>query len=149
MSGDKSVVIRRRKLFAMLFDKHISFAVVREKLKESYSDTGRPSIDPELLLRGSHDGVVGSSWFVVASRNFGLLGPLISEPRSRSSIITSLNIAVPLVRFTASPVQFARTLQTLRSNLQCLEPFSRKSPPCPRPARISALAKEPEVCVWH
>jgi len=31
-------------------DKHISFAFVREKLKESYSDTGRPSIDPELLL---------------------------------------------------------------------------------------------------
>jgi hypothetical protein len=24
---------------------------VREKLKDSYSDTGRPSIDPELLLR--------------------------------------------------------------------------------------------------
>src|ERR1700727_3795789 len=33
-----------------LIDKHISFAFVREKLKESYSDTGRPSIDPELLL---------------------------------------------------------------------------------------------------
>jgi transposase len=32
-------------------DQHISFAFVREKLKESYSDTGRPSIDPELLLR--------------------------------------------------------------------------------------------------
>ena len=32
-------------------DKHISLAFVREKLKESYSDTGRPSIDPELLLR--------------------------------------------------------------------------------------------------
>jgi len=29
-----------------LIDKHISFAFVREKLKESYSDTGRPSIDP-------------------------------------------------------------------------------------------------------
>src|SRR5258708_15388343 len=91
MNGDKSVVIRRRKFFAMLcwitilggllimmgcharsealfyyfsledqvaethllrlIDKHISFAFVREKLKESYSDTGRPSIDPELLLR--------------------------------------------------------------------------------------------------
>src|ERR1700723_1874938 len=91
MNSDKSVVIRRRKLLAMLFlnailggllimmgqhsrsealfyyfrledqvpethllrliDKHISFAFVREKLKESYSDTGRPSIDPELLLR--------------------------------------------------------------------------------------------------
>jgi len=34
-----------------LIDKHISFAFVREKLKESYSDMGRPSIDPELLLR--------------------------------------------------------------------------------------------------
>jgi transposase len=34
-----------------LIEKHISFAFVREKLKERYSDTGRPSIDPELLLR--------------------------------------------------------------------------------------------------
>jgi transposase len=34
-----------------LIEKHISFAFVREKLKTSYSDTGRPSIDPELLLR--------------------------------------------------------------------------------------------------
>ena len=34
-----------------LIDKHISFTFVREKLKDSYSDTGRPSIDPELLLR--------------------------------------------------------------------------------------------------
>ena len=34
-----------------LIEKHISFAFVREKLKASYSNTGRPSIDPELLLR--------------------------------------------------------------------------------------------------
>jgi transposase len=34
-----------------LIEKHISFGFVREKLKASYSDTGRPSIDPELLLR--------------------------------------------------------------------------------------------------
>src|SRR5450432_496126 len=34
-----------------LIEKHISLAFVRERLKESYSDTGRPSIDPELLLR--------------------------------------------------------------------------------------------------
>ena len=32
-------------------EKHVSFAFVREKLKDSYSETGRPSIDPELLLR--------------------------------------------------------------------------------------------------
>jgi transposase len=34
-----------------LIEKHISLAFVREKLKASYSDSGRPSIDPELLLR--------------------------------------------------------------------------------------------------
>ena len=34
-----------------LIEKHISFAFVREELKASYSDTGRPSLDPELLLR--------------------------------------------------------------------------------------------------
>jgi transposase len=34
-----------------LIDKHLSFAFVRERLKDSYSDIGRPSVDPELLLR--------------------------------------------------------------------------------------------------
>ena len=34
-----------------LIEKHISFAFVREQLKGSYSESGRPSIDPELLLR--------------------------------------------------------------------------------------------------
>src|SRR5437016_6283306 len=34
-----------------LIDKRVSFAFVRETLKASYSETGRPSIDPELLLR--------------------------------------------------------------------------------------------------
>jgi len=34
-----------------LIDKHINFDFVRQQLKDSYSETGRPSIDPELLLR--------------------------------------------------------------------------------------------------
>jgi len=34
-----------------LIDKHVSFGFVREQLKGSYSETGRPWIDPELLLR--------------------------------------------------------------------------------------------------
>src|SRR5499433_3877257 len=34
-----------------LIDQHISFEFVRKQLKDSYSETGRPSIDPELLLR--------------------------------------------------------------------------------------------------
>jgi transposase len=34
-----------------LIDKHISFEFVRQQLKDSYSEAGRPSVDPELLLR--------------------------------------------------------------------------------------------------
>ena len=34
-----------------LIDRHVDFAFVRETLKGSYSHTGRPSIDPEVLLR--------------------------------------------------------------------------------------------------
>ena len=34
-----------------LIDKHVSFEFVRQQLKDRYSETGRPSIDPELLLR--------------------------------------------------------------------------------------------------
>jgi len=34
-----------------LIDMHISFDFVRHQLKDRYSETGRPSIDPELLLR--------------------------------------------------------------------------------------------------
>jgi transposase len=34
-----------------LIDEQIDFGFVRGQLKDSYSDTGRPSIDPELLLR--------------------------------------------------------------------------------------------------
>ena len=34
-----------------LIDKHVSFEFVRQQLKDSYSGTGRPSSDPELLLR--------------------------------------------------------------------------------------------------
>ncbi|MBV9404944.1 MAG: transposase [Acidobacteriaceae bacterium] len=34
-----------------LIDRYVDFGFVRETLKESYSHTGRPSIDPEVLLR--------------------------------------------------------------------------------------------------
>jgi transposase len=34
-----------------LIDRYVDFSFVRERLKDSYSSTGRPSIDPEVLLR--------------------------------------------------------------------------------------------------
>ena len=51
-----------------LIEKHISFAFVREKLKDSYSETGRPSIDPELLLRIL---LIGYLYGVTSERKLG------------------------------------------------------------------------------
>jgi transposase len=34
-----------------LVDKHVSLDFIRGKVKHPYSHTGRPSIDPEILLR--------------------------------------------------------------------------------------------------
>ncbi|HUO59180.1 MAG TPA: IS1182 family transposase [Candidatus Acidoferrales bacterium] len=34
-----------------LIDRHVDFSFVRKILRESYSETGRPSVDPEVLLR--------------------------------------------------------------------------------------------------
>jgi transposase len=34
-----------------LIDQHIDLSFVRERVKSLYSATGRPSIDPEILLR--------------------------------------------------------------------------------------------------
>ncbi len=46
-------------------DRHVDFAFVRETSKTSYSHTGRPSFDPEVLLRtlliGYLYGITGSA----------------------------------------------------------------------------------------
>src|SRR5580700_4277915 len=34
-----------------LIDRHVSLEFVRDELRDSYSEAGRPSIDPEVLLR--------------------------------------------------------------------------------------------------
>jgi transposase len=34
-----------------LIDRHVDFSFVRSRLQSFYSQTGRPSIDPEVLLR--------------------------------------------------------------------------------------------------
>ena len=34
-----------------MIDSHVDFSFIREELKDFYSSTGRPSIDPEVLLR--------------------------------------------------------------------------------------------------
>ncbi len=34
-----------------LIDRHVDFSFVRDRLQATYSDTGRPSVDPEVLVR--------------------------------------------------------------------------------------------------
>ena len=55
-----------------LVDKHVDFGFVRKRLKDSYSETGRPSIDPELLLRIL---LIGYLYGVSSERK------LVEEPR--------------------------------------------------------------------
>src|SRR5271165_5407521 len=57
-----------------LIDKHISLAFVRERLKDSYSETGRPSIDPELLLRILP---IGYLYGITSERKLVLLGSIL------------------------------------------------------------------------
>ena len=55
-----------------LIDKYVSFEFVRERLKESYSETGRPSNRPELLLRIL---LIGYLYGIISERR------LVEEPR--------------------------------------------------------------------
>src|SRR5256886_5842073 len=50
-----------------LIDRHVNFEFIRAKLKDAYSDAGRPSIDPELLLRML---LVGYLYGVTSERNW-------------------------------------------------------------------------------
>jgi hypothetical protein len=51
-----------------LIDRHINLEFIRAKLQDSYSDTGRPSIDPELLLRML---LIGYLYGVTSERKLG------------------------------------------------------------------------------
>src|SRR5207237_10062827 len=67
-----------------LIDRHVNLEFIRAKLKDAYSDAGRPSIDPELLLRmrlvGCLSGVTSERKLLeelrmhLASRAFSGLG---------------------------------------------------------------------------
>ncbi len=67
-----------------LIEKHISLAFVREKLKGSYSETSRPSIDPELLLRipliGYLYGITSERKLVEELRNCACIWPAAGLP---------------------------------------------------------------------
>jgi transposase-like protein DUF772 len=66
--------IRFRRTILGLIDRHISFDFVRAKLKDSYRETGRPSIDPELLPRILP---IGYLYGITSDRN------LVESPRAR------------------------------------------------------------------
>jgi len=86
-----------------LIDRHISFDFVRAKLKDSYSETGRPSIDPELLLRMLLIGYLygaksfarspdGERCKAAASRR--TLSGTLSEPAAREQAWSTLHRTV-------------------------------------------------------
>jgi transposase len=61
-----------------VIDRYINLDFIRAKLKDSYSDTGRPSIDPELLLRML---LIGYLYGVTSERK------LVEELRISSGVV--------------------------------------------------------------
>ncbi|MGO9368750.1 MAG: transposase [Terriglobales bacterium] len=93
-----------------LIDRHVSLEFIRAKLKDCYSDAGRPSIDPELLLRmlliGYLYGVTSERKLVeelrmhLAWRWFTGLG--FDQEKKRAVIATARKLAVLLHRLWVS-----------------------------------------------
>jgi transposase len=79
-----------------LIDRHVSLAFVRERLRDSYSENGRPSIDPELLLRilliGYLYGITSERKLVEELRMHLAWRWLVHRPRLRSGDPSSFNV---------------------------------------------------------
>jgi transposase len=78
-----------------LLDEHIDFSFVREHLKDSYSDTDRPSIDPQLLLRIVLIGYlygINSERKLVEQLRMHLVWALVHRARFRSGDSASLYV---------------------------------------------------------
>jgi hypothetical protein len=100
-----------------LIDTHIDFSFVREQLKASYSDTGRPSIDPELLLRIVLIGYlygISSERKLVEELRMHLAWALVHRARFRSGNSPSLHVfeespwAVPGIEVVRADVRTHR-----------------------------------------
>ncbi len=94
-----------------LIDEHISFEFVRQQLKDSYSETGRPSIDPELLLRilliGYLYGITSERKLVEVPHASGMA--LVHRPGLRSGDPASLHILEEPAR-TVSGIEVVRAV---------------------------------------
>ncbi len=112
-----------------LIDEHIDLSFVRERLKSYYSSTGRPSIDPEVLLRlllvGYLYGIsserrlleevrmhLAYRWFarLVEGRNLAVDGTMVGANASRQSRVRREHLK-----------QAAQVSQTVREYLAELE----------------------------
>jgi hypothetical protein len=98
-----------------LVDKHIDFGFVRERLKDSYSEAGRPSIDPELLL-----GIllIGYLYGISSERK------LVEELRCISLGAGSL-VSVSIRRFLITP-HFRKIATGASMNRSCSSSCSKR-----------------------
>jgi transposase len=105
-----------------LVDKHIDFGFVRDRLEDSYSETGRPSIDPELLLRIL---LIGYLHGISSERK------LVEELRMHLAWrwFTGLGFDQEVPRVTP---HFRRTAMGDSRNRRCSSSCSRRLLPMPR-----------------
>jgi len=88
-----------------LIERHISFAFVRERLKQSYSETGRPSIDPELLLRIL---LIGYLYGITSERKLVYLGLSVRFSNKREILLAILAV---VTIYLARPLLVRTTLR--------------------------------------
>jgi hypothetical protein len=88
-----------------LIDKHISFEFVREQLKDSYSENGRPSIDPELLFRIL---LIGYLYGITSERRLSV-ARIFSVPRRKLSVVRLISclLGTKYKFHKSSPIYFA------------------------------------------
>jgi len=82
-----------------LIDKHISFEFVRKQLKDSYSETGRPSILKRHPRFVSHFVPTSSSWLNLVERWFG---ELTSKRIRRGSLRSVEDLEKAITEFLAA-----------------------------------------------
>ena len=101
-----------------LIDRHVNLEFIRAKLKDAYSDAGRPSIDPELLLRML---LVGYLYGVTSERK------LVEELRMHLACVGSPDWAS--IRRFPTTLRFPRTGMDDSRNQICFRSCLRRSSP--------------------
>ncbi len=100
-----------------LIDRYVDFTFVRDRLKSFYSPTGRPSIDPETLLRLLFRALVGTPAYERSRRARYQVEALFAELKQRLRVD---RVRLRRLWNVAKQFHLAATAQNLKRLVQFL-----------------------------